>query len=388
MEEIRIFENPAFGKIRTAGTSEEPLFCLADVCKILEIGNTSDVAKRLDTPYLCSIEVGVVTGKKADGTDAVQNVPMIFMGESNLYRCIFQSRKQQAKAFQDWVCGEVLPTIRKTGAENQTVMVYETNGDAHMKMTSLQIAEVTGMRHADVMRAIRNMEPAWQKVSQRNFALSSYKQQLPNGGEKDVPCYLLDKTECLYIATKFNDEARARLVLRWEELEMESRKNGMTIPNFANPAEAARAWAEQYEKALALKAKVEEDAPKVEFFDAVAESKTALEMKAVANVLHFKGVGRNKLFDILRTEKVLMGNNMPYQRYVDGGMFRTVEQKYTTPDGEVRISIKTLVYQKGVDFIRKMLTGRGYREAERRGWEIRPCWASLSLSKPWGDRAN
>ena len=116
MNEIKIFENPAFGKIRTAGTSEEPLFCLADVCKVLELGNPSDVAKRLDTPYLCSIEVGVVTGKKADGTDAVQNVSMIFMGESNLYRCIFQSRKQQAKPFQDWVCGEVLPTIRRTGS--------------------------------------------------------------------------------------------------------------------------------------------------------------------------------------------------------------------------------------------------------------------------------
>ena len=48
-------------------------------------------------------------------------------------------------------------------------------------MTSLDIAEVTGMRHADVMRSIRNMEEAWVKVSERNFALSSYKQAQPNG---------------------------------------------------------------------------------------------------------------------------------------------------------------------------------------------------------------
>lgn len=81
-------------------------------------------------------------------------------------------------------------------------------------MTSLDIAEVTGMRHADVMRSIRNMEEAWMKVSERNFALSSYKQAQPNGGYKDVPCYVLNKTECLYVATKFNDEARAKLVFR------------------------------------------------------------------------------------------------------------------------------------------------------------------------------
>ena len=88
-------------------------------------------------------------------------------------------------------------------------------------MTSLEIAELTGKQHKDVMKAIRNMEPAWVKVQGRKFALLSRIYKLPNGGTKEVPCYLLTKTECLYIATKFNDEARARLVLRWQELESE-----------------------------------------------------------------------------------------------------------------------------------------------------------------------
>ena len=82
-------------------------------------------------------------------------------------------------------------------------------------MTSLEIAELTGKQHKDVMRAIRKMEPAWVKVNGRNFALVEYKDAK---GELR-PCYQLTKTECLYIATKFNDEARAKLVLRWEELE-------------------------------------------------------------------------------------------------------------------------------------------------------------------------
>lgn len=82
-------------------------------------------------------------------------------------------------------------------------------------MTSLLIAEVAEKRHKDLMRSIRKMEEAWYKVTGRNFTLSEYTD--PTG--RVLPCYNLTKEECLYIATKFNDESRARLVLRWMELE-------------------------------------------------------------------------------------------------------------------------------------------------------------------------
>lgn len=88
-------------------------------------------------------------------------------------------------------------------------------------MSSIEIAELTGKMHKDVMKAIRVMEPAWEKVQGRKFALSFIIRDLPNGGRKEAPCYELSKIECLYIATKFNDEARAKLVLRWEQLEKE-----------------------------------------------------------------------------------------------------------------------------------------------------------------------
>ena len=92
-------------------------------------------------------------------------------------------------------------------------------GNDNQHMTSLEIAEVTGKQHKDVLKAIRNMEPAWEKVNGRKFALVEYRDKK---GELR-PCYSLTKTECLYIATKFNDEARAKLVLRWEELESAQR---------------------------------------------------------------------------------------------------------------------------------------------------------------------
>ena len=106
-----------------------------------------------------------------------------------------------------------------------TIVLYKNENQNNMygnvqHMTSLEIAELTGKQHKDIMRAIRNMEPAWEKVNGRNFALVEYRDKK---GELR-PCYSLTKTECLYIATKFNDEARAKLVLRWEELESEKLK--------------------------------------------------------------------------------------------------------------------------------------------------------------------
>ncbi len=106
--------------------------------------------------------------------------------------------------------------------ETTIILQSEIVGNDTQRMTSLEIAELTGKQHKNVMQAIRNMEPAWEKTCGLKFQLTSRTIVQPNGGTREVPCYSLTKTECLYIATKFNDEARARLVLRWEELERRS----------------------------------------------------------------------------------------------------------------------------------------------------------------------
>ena len=100
------------------------------------------------------------------------------------------------------------------------IMTQIININKVQTMTSLEIAELTGKNHFDLMRAIRKMEPAWEKVNGCKFALVEYQDKK---GELR-PCYQLTKTECLYIATKFNDEARAKLVLRWQELELQEQK--------------------------------------------------------------------------------------------------------------------------------------------------------------------
>ena len=93
-------------------------------------------------------------------------------------------------------------------------------------MTSLDIAELCGKQHRHVMEAIRKMEPAWVKVHGSKFRLMFREVTIGHGAVRQDPCYTLTKTETLYIATKFKDDMRAKLVLRWEELERERLEQG------------------------------------------------------------------------------------------------------------------------------------------------------------------
>lgn len=95
--------------------------------------------------------------------------------------------------------------------------------------------------------------------------------------------------------------------------------------------------------------------PKIAFHDAVAGSSDTIDIGEAAKLLAIPGLGRNKLFDVLRSKGILMINNQPYQKYVDAGYFRTIESSYTTPDGSTHVNIKTVVYQKGLAFIRKVV---------------------------------
>ena len=114
MNNVQIFNSPMFGDLRVVRDEKgELLFCLKDVCNSLEL-QVAKVKDRL-TPYLPTIKVGVITGKKSDGSDSIQYIDMYFVTEPDLYRCIFQSRKSSARKFQDWVFDEVLPALRKDG---------------------------------------------------------------------------------------------------------------------------------------------------------------------------------------------------------------------------------------------------------------------------------
>lgn len=104
MNEVKIFESPQFGQVRTAGTSDEPLFCLVDIARALEYSNPAKAV--LD-------HCKGVTVLETPTNGGIQKIK--FGKESEVYRLIMKSNTEKAEAFQDWVCGEVLPSIRKNG---------------------------------------------------------------------------------------------------------------------------------------------------------------------------------------------------------------------------------------------------------------------------------
>lgn len=113
--ELQIFSNSEFGEIRTITKDNEPMFCLADVCKALELTQPSKVKERLNPKGVNSIPTLTKGGEQK----------LLYINESNLYKTIFQSRKDSAERFTDWVTSEVLPSIRKTGSYNKPMTTAE-----------------------------------------------------------------------------------------------------------------------------------------------------------------------------------------------------------------------------------------------------------------------
>lgn len=99
-----------------------------------------------------------------------------------------------------------------------------------------------------------------------------------------------------------------------------------------------------------------EQKPKVEFYDAVTGSQDAITIAKASKVLNL-GIGRNKLFLFLRNMEVLRHDNEPYQKFIDLGWFRVIEHCYQDSEGWPHVRLQTLVYQKGLDGIRKLWEG-------------------------------
>ena len=120
----------------------------------------------------------------------------------------------------------------------------------------------------------------------------------------------------------------------------------------ADPAKLRTALLAYTEKVMVLEAKVQEQAPKAQFHDAVAEAINCQSVQEVAKVL---GTGSNRLFKFLRDEGLLMRDNLPYQKHLDAGYFRVVEKQYNDGRGESHTYTRTLVTGKGLAYIQKRL---------------------------------
>lgn len=254
-------------------------------------------------------------------------------------------------------------------------------GNGEERITSLEIAEITGKPHYDVMKAIRKMENAWFKVCKGKFSLSSQVLDMPNGGTREQPYYSLTKRESLYIATKFNDEARARLVLRWEELEKKERAANVTsLPDFTNPAIAARAWADQFEKnqvltlenkqqkealakasqeIVALSATITQAEPKTTYFDVMMKNKSTSVITSTAQDYGMSAKAFNKLLHDLGIQHKVAGQWVLYRQYIDKGYVNSEPVSITHNDGTQTIKYISKWTQKGRFFLYEFLKEKG-----------------------------
>ena len=237
--------------------------------------------------------------------------------------------------------------------------------ESQQTMSSLEIAKLTGKPHNDVMKAIRAMESGWEKVSQGKFSLSSRKVQQPNGGVREYPCYELTKTECLYVATKFNDEARAKLVIRWEELEKQARTSMIALPNFEDPAEAAMAWAKEYKekKVLAIENKRLEDENVMlaaenqelkhdkNYLDLIMRSKALLTISQIAQDYGMSGKALNKKLADMGIQYSINGQWILYAKYKDCGYVSSRSIDITRADGRPDVVLHTEWTQAGRKFL-------------------------------------
>lgn len=238
MNDIKVFENDAFGSVRTIDREGDVWFVGKDVAEILGYTNPSKaLADHVDEEDKLNNESLSSLGQRGGW----------LINESGLYSLVLSSKLPTAKQFKRWITKEVIPSIRKTGGYFATPKTY-----------------------VEALRALADAE-----------------------------------------------EEKERLALENEEMK-----------------------------------------PKAEFYDTVAESSTTFEVGVVAKILNF-GIGRNKLFKFLRNEGILNPDNIPYQQYVDAGYFKVVEMPYGKLNGDTLVWKKTVVYQKGIDYIRKLLIKKG-----------------------------
>ena len=261
---------------------------------------------------------------------------------------------------------EIEVTTNKKGTMANDLIQF---GESMQTMSSLEIAKLTGKDHSHVMRDIRNMEPAWEKISQSKFGLTSYK----DAQGKERPCYELTKTECLYVATKYNDEARAKLVIRWEELEKKARAQMLQLPDFTDPAEAAMAWAKEYreKKVLAIEnKKLEEENIQLaaenqelkhdkNYLDLIMRSKALLTISQIAQDYGMSGKALNKKLADMSIQYSINGQWILYAKYKDCGYVSSRSIDITRADGRPDVVLHTEWTQAGRKFLYEELKKQG-----------------------------
>lgn len=224
---------------------------------------------------------------------------------------------------------------------------------------SRSVAEHFGKQHKNVLQTIENLaaeNPATKFLFQKTT--------FENRG-KQYPMYLMNRDGFSLLVMGFTGTKALEWKLKYIEAfnGMERKLKEATYDSYmiSDPVERAKKWIEEEKERQKLRAENKVMLPKAEFYDTVANTESLFSMADVAKTLDM-GMGRNKLFAFLRDKGILDKDNHPYQKYVDAGYLRLIENHCKAGDNDVVYKC-TYVKQRGIDYIRKiLLKERGLNE--------------------------
>lgn len=214
------------------------------------------------------------------------------------------------------------------------------NSSIAIRMTSREIAELTDKRHDHVMADIRSM------LHQLDLATPEFSGVYIAENSQQYDCFNLPKDLTLTLVAGYSVVLRKRIIDRWLALEAQT-----TVAIPSSFAAALRLAAEQQEQIEAQALRIAADAPKVEFAETICNTVGVCKMGQFAKTI---GWGPNRFIERLRTDEVLMQNNLPFQKYIDRGYFRVIEKKpWTDSSGNEHPSFTTMVTGRGQEWLAK-----------------------------------
>ena len=199
--------------------------------------------------------------------------------------------------------------------------------DNNLTMSSLEIAELTGKQHKNVLADIRKM------LDDLEIDSAIFSAQYKDSTGRSLPMFNLPKDETLCLVSGYNVQVRMRIIKRWQELEEANKNKGIFMPNFSDPVEAAIAWANEKRLSQMLEQKIEEQKPKVEYVEKYVERNNTKNITATAKEIGISGrkLGewlRKKDYAFKRTDKLVWK-----QQFIDEGygvMKQTVKNEFDT----------------------------------------------------------
>lgn len=223
-------------------------------------------------------------------------------------------------------------------------------------VNSRDVAEHFSKRRDHVIRDIENL------INKDVPKIGAMFQQveLPDSYGRKQKTYYMNRDGFSLLVMGFTGAEAIEWKLKYIEAfnSMEKKlKNPLALPNFSNPAEAARAWADEFEKRKQAEALNEANRPKVIFAEAVSTSHSSILIGDLAKILRGNGVniGQRRLFQWMRDHGYLIKQkgasyNMPTQRAMDMGLFRVKEGTYINGSGANIVTKTTKVTGRGQQF--------------------------------------